>query len=138
MFFFPRHSFMQPPQLSGSLLVSTQAPPHFERPASHATPHWLSVQVALPPITVEQLSPHCPQFATSLFASTHFSPQRSNPPAHTNEQLPPLQLGDALVGAVQTFPHAPQFEVSVESSTHEPLQAVFAPHSVAHFPDWHT
>jgi hypothetical protein len=78
----PGHFLPHLPQFLALLLVSTQAPPHCERPALQVTWQCPSLQVWLPPLTAPQALPHWPQFCGSALGSTQASPHFKRPPVH--------------------------------------------------------
>jgi hypothetical protein len=73
---WPRQREPQPPQLSLSVVVSTQSPPQRENPAPQATLQTPLLQRAVPFITLGQALPHLPQFEESVFVLKQASPQR--------------------------------------------------------------
>jgi len=110
------HALPHLPQLSGSLVVSTQPLAHAVVPASQA--HLLATHAW----RVPQVTPQPPQFFGSLVPSTQPVMHASSWPGHA--QLPWLHVS----GAPQVTPHFPQFAGSVLVSTqlcpHSTLGAV--------------
>jgi hypothetical protein len=76
----PLHALPQPPQLAGSLEVSTQLAPHIVSPEEHA--HAPATHVPLP-----QEVPQVPQFEASALVSTHRPPQFVSPDAQAHDPL---------------------------------------------------
>jgi hypothetical protein len=79
----PVHAMPQPPQLLGSVFVSTQAPVQLVVPAGH-----IVVQVIEHTCIAVHIVPHAPQFCGSVFVSTQ-TPPHSVPVAQAH--VPPLQ-----------------------------------------------
>jgi hypothetical protein len=90
-FSFVGQGLPQPPQLAGSVLVSTQAPPHWMAGNTHAKPQLPSKQVGVAPgggmHTVAQL----PQCAVLVSTSTQEPPQFWVPIAQPLLHFPPAQ-----------------------------------------------
>jgi hypothetical protein len=118
--------------------MSTQAPAHWDRPALQLNVHWPLLQLLVASATAGHFVPQPPQFCGSVLASTQASPHFCRPAAQSKLHLASWQLAVAKAGALQILSHAPQFWASLFTSTHDPSHEVFAPHSVAHFPAWHT
>jgi hypothetical protein len=103
-------AFPHPPQLFGSLCVSTQLPLHLAPPLAHwHEPPW---HVVPAPQTVS----HPPQLELSDVSSTQKPPQSDWPPLQLH--IPPTH-GTALP---QELPQVPQLFGSLVSSTQEPPQ----------------
>jgi hypothetical protein len=122
------HTVPQAPQLFGSLVGSTQAPPHRISPGGHV----VALLVLHAPLEqlwpVPQARPQALQLAGSLLRSVHIPVQHAwlpgqFPPA-PQVQLPKTQLSPPG----QTFPQAPQLLGDSIKSTHMPLQQVFRQH----------
>jgi hypothetical protein len=120
------HAVPHPPQLSGSAVVSTQAPPHSLNGEVHAPTHSPAWHWGVEP---EHAVPHAPQFFGSAPSSLHVVPQAFWPCAHEHEPATQL-LADGHVS-----PHFPQFSGSVDASTHaDPHCASPTAHADAHDP----
>jgi hypothetical protein len=72
------HGRLQPPQLAGSVIVSTQAVPHSFVPPEHVVAQTLEEQAC----PVGQATPHAPQLAASFLVFTQAEPHKVVPPAH--------------------------------------------------------
>ncbi len=121
----------QPPQLFGSLAVSTQAglPPQFWK---------FPVHTQLPPTQLAPMPPQAwpqpPQLFGSVFTSTQEVPQ-TVPGEGQVMQLPPAHCWFAPHAVAQL----PQWAGFVARSAQAPLQSmVLAGHAVAHWPPLHT
>jgi hypothetical protein len=101
----------QPPQLSGSVLVGTQAPLHGEKPLAQT--HVPPSQLWPPP----HGWPQVPQLSASLAVVAHVPPHKSDPGGQ-------LQPASAQVPPLHPLPQAPQLDGLVWRSTHAPLQNV--------------
>lgn len=118
---------LQAPQLSGSLVRSTQELPHVARPTPPPSTEPPSTEAPVPQVTVqlpwEQTSPgghalpHPPQLFGSLCVSTQLPLHLAPPLAHWH--APPWHV----VPALQTVSHPPQLELSDVSSTQKPPQS---------------
>jgi hypothetical protein len=104
------HTWLQPPQLSGSFSSFTQPlmPQKFR-------PDWHPQRPPKQTVPVGHLVPHMPQLLGSFCSLTQLGPQRLRPDWHP--QTPPEQNPDGHV-----LPHPPQFVLSVSSLTHLPPQ----------------
>jgi hypothetical protein len=65
------HVVPQSPQCSGSVLVSTQSPPHCVYPAPHVMPQPAVVHTGAPFATLMHALSQAPQFAASESSFTH-------------------------------------------------------------------
>jgi hypothetical protein len=135
--FLAPQAMPQPPQLALSFVVSMHMPEQRVKPASHAVPQPLLVQVAVPWPVPGHFLPHAPQLLMSLVVSKHALPQRIRGRVHWKLHVP-LQTGMAFGGAMHAVPHFPQLEVSEARFTHEPPQLVWVPQSAVHTPALHT
>ncbi len=112
------HEAPHAPQLSGSVVVSTQIPPpQFVRPVGQHVP---LEQVGVAP---EQMVPHVPQWAGSVARLTQASGQLSGHCAAVHPHVPPVQTACGL--------HAVAQPPQCASSTSVFTQTGFAPQSVA-------
>lgn len=103
-----------PPQLLGSLTVSTQLVPHFERPIGHEVEHSPDEHTCGSGHAVE----HLPQFFASPARSTHLPVQTENPAGHATH-FPAMQSA----AFPHWTPHPPQLSLSAMKLTHFPLQS---------------
>jgi hypothetical protein len=104
----PVQAMPHPPQLFGSVFVSTQAPVQSVVPAGH-----MVVQVIAQTCIEVHIVPQPPQFCGSVFVSTQTPPQ-SVPTAQPH--MPPLQT----CPPTHLVPHPPQLFGSLLVFTHAP------------------
>lgn len=115
----PGQTLAHPPQFFGSVLVSTQLPPH-------KMYGWLQAKSHRPPLQsgvafaggIQTLS-HMPQLAVLVIKSTHEPPQFALEP-----QLEPHWPAAQTSPPVQALAQSPQCAWSLFRSTHSPLQSV--------------
>ena len=109
----PVQTLPHPPQLMGSVLVST-----------HAVPHRVSVpQLHAPAVQLSpagQTLPQLPQFFASVPTSTQAPEQFVVPVGHVAAQAPAAQTGEV---PLHTLPHSPQFWGSSRVSTQDEPQS---------------
>jgi hypothetical protein len=96
------------PQLAGSALSSTQAPPQFVVPLGQFRVQVLPLQTS----PLLQACPQAPQFAGSLLVLMQAPAQSAKPVLHNVWHCPALQLALPLAGASQCLPQAPQLSGS--------------------------
>jgi hypothetical protein len=111
---------LQPLQLFGSLLVSTQPSAHSMYGDTHAESHTPSTQVGVALGGGIQTIPHMPQFAVLVSVSTQEPLQSSVVPLQVEPQVPPAHTSVPL----QALAQSPQCAPSDARSTHLPLQFV--------------
>ena len=114
----PGQTVPQPPQLLGSVLVSTQLSVQRMNGAVHWKSHFPPLQTDLPFVGAEHTTPHFPQLEVALEVSTHEPLQFVNVPQSV-PQLPPLhtmpephlfvqfpQCSESELKSTQALPHA--------------------------------
>jgi hypothetical protein len=110
----------QTPQLLGSVVVSTQAPPHSMRGKTQAKSHSPAAQTGVALLGAMHTVAQSPQWAVLVFRSTQEPPQSVVVPGHVPPQLPPAHTS----WAPQTVGQLPQCALSDFKSTQTPPQSV--------------
>ncbi len=110
----PPHTIPHAPQFEGSLVASTQSPPHRRVPAGHAHTPPLHTSLAL------HAAPQAPQSSRLLERSTQDCPHAASCAAHPAAHCPRLHAG---VEPPQAAPQAPQLRGSAIRSAQAPPQA---------------
>lgn len=111
-------TWLQDPQWSGSVVVSTHCPPQFVCPLGQLVMHCPPEHTWFVP----QALPHWPQLLLLVLVSTHCPPHFDSPALHWMPHWPLVQVAEPLAGTGQTWPQAPQFDGSLAVGMQEPPQ----------------
>ena len=123
------HDVAQPPQLSGSLVVSLHPLVQHVCAPLQAGPPLHPIVVGLQTLATHespatQVAPQPPQFFTSLVVSTHPAAQHACPARQAGPPLQPMATSHMpavhVEPAAQTFPQPPQFLESVSVFASQP------------------
>jgi hypothetical protein len=129
------HALPHAPQFDVSVCVSTQALPHFVKPAMQVKSHDPALQTGTPFAGGVHTVPQDPQWLGSVCWFTHAPLHALKPASHTKPQVDAEQVAVLCAGAVHTCPQAAQFWVSLVVSTQLPPQLVWPiGHETMHVP----